>query len=349
MIDKKELYEENYLLMTSLFVSLEEIKKMSDFERKSLVEADGNWTAWMTFGIVRPADITPDDVEIFYHFTPSRDKQGNSTLNKLDPNEVLLKIDNPNKTQSGVSGFEIFGGMYTLKLPVATFGNKGFYTIIIKPVEIRTKIVDCGVLSAFPDTKGLLFDLATVPTNFTNRFENNGLVGYRIEYLNMLPSADAKINNFFRVITSNNRAEPVNQNLTNSSQKAIRYSFNDNSTLTFCTVSPGSASNVKPNAIPNIGEPNQQVIITNTFFNPFMIEVEMVQHDIETLAFALFGNQTKSLEDGIYTIYNFNNDIYKQYNLFEIKDKFSGTPLYEVREEKTSIDFTKSFTNITTI
>jgi hypothetical protein len=298
-----------------------------------------------TYGIVRPADVRPEDVEIFYTFTASRDKQG-SALIKLDSNQVLLKIDNPNKPSS--SSFELFGGMYTLKLPVAQFGVKGFYTIIIKPVEIRTKITDCGVLSAFPDVKGLVFDLATVPANFTNRFENNGLVGYRIEYLNPT-GVDTKINNLFRVITSNNRCEPVNQNLTNSSQKAIRYRFNDNSTLTFCTVSPGSASSVKPNALPFIGSPNQDVIITNTFFNPIMIEVEMVQHDVETLAFALFGNQTKSLEDGIYTIYNFNNDIYKQYNLYEIKDRFTGKPLFEVREERTSIDFTKTFTNITNI
>jgi hypothetical protein len=303
-----------------------------------------------TYGIVRPADISPDDVEIFYHYTPSRDSIGNTNLIKLDPNEVLIKLDNPNKSQSNVTGFEVFGGMYTLKLPVATFGAKGFYTIIIKPIEIRTTIVDVGVLSAYPDIKGLIFDLSNIPSTFLSKFENDGLVGYRLEYLNTNTSVgDAKLNNFFRVITSNNRAEPVNQNLTNSNQKAIRYRFNDNSTLTFCTVSPASASNVKPNALPFIGQPNQQVILTNTFFNPVMIEVEMVQHDVETLAFAMFGNQTKSLEDGIYTIYNFNNDIYKQYNLFEIKDTFTGNPLFEVREEKTSIDFTKTFNNITTI
>ena len=303
-----------------------------------------------TYGVVRGADISPDDVEIFYHYTPSRDKIGNNTLIKLDPNEVLIEIDNPNKTQSGISTFEIFGGMYTLKLPVATFGVKGFYTIIIKPVEIRTKIVDCGVLSAYPDLKGILFDISTIPTNFTNKFENNGLVGYRIEYLNSEATAnDAKINNFFRIITSNNRAEPVNENLTNSNQKSIRYRFNDNSSLTYCTVSPSSAPNVKPNALPFIGQPNQQVIITNTFFNPIMIEVEMVQYDVETLAYGILGNQTKSIEDGIYTIYNFNNDIYKQYNLYEIKDQFTGKPLFEVREERNSIDFSKSFTNITNI
>ena len=303
-----------------------------------------------TYGIVRPADVSPDDVEIFYHYSPSRDKIGNANLIKLNSNDVLIKMDNPNKTQSNVTGFEIFGGMYTLKLPVANFGLKGFYNIIIKPVEIRTKIVDCGILSAYPDIRGILFDVSNIPTNFTNRFENNGLVGYRIEYINPNGSAaDAKLNNLFRVITSNNRAEPVNQNLTNSNQKSIRYRFNDNSTLTFCTVSPNSASNVKPNALPFIGQPNQQVIITNTFFNPIMIEVEMVEHDIDTIAIALYGNQTKSLEDGIYTIYNFSNEIYKQYNLYEIKDTFTGNPLFEVREQRTSIDFTKTFSNITTI
>lgn len=302
------------------------------------------------YGINRPADINPEDVEIFYHYTPSRDNVGNPTLLKLDSTSVLSKVDNPNKAQSNVTGFEVFGGMYTLKLPAQTFGAKGFYTIMIKPVEIRTSIVDVGVLSALPDVKGLVFDMATIPNTFLSKFENNGLVGYRIEYLNTNTSGnDAKLNNFFRVITSNNRAEPVNQNLTNTNQKSIRYRFNDNSTLTFCTLTPASASNVKPNAFPFIGQPNQQVIITNTFFNPIMLEVEMVEHDIETLAYAMLGNHSKSLEDGIYTIYNFNNDIYKQFNLYEIKDQFSGKPLFEVREERTSIDFDKTFNKVTTV
>jgi len=301
-----------------------------------------------TYGIKRGADVSQEDMEVFYDYSPSRDKQGNGLIKIANTNDVLFKVDNPNKSQSGINSFEMFGGMYTLKLPASIFSGKGIYTIVIKPVEIRTKIVDVGVLSAFPDIKGLLFDLSTIPANFLNKFENNGLVGYRIEYLN--PTAnDAKINNLFRVITSNNRAEPVNQNLTNSNQKAIRYRFNDNSTLVYCTVSPNSASNVQPNTFPFIGQPNQNVIITNTFFNPIMVEVEMVDYDVETLAYALFGNQTKSLEDGIYTIYNFNNQIYKQYDLYEIKDKFSGVPLFEVREQRTAIDFNKNFNTIITV
>jgi hypothetical protein len=233
-----------------------------------------------TYGIVRPSDVQPEDVEIFYDFTTSRDKPPTGNLKKLNPAEVLIKVNNPNRTESGITGFEMFGGLYTLKLPSNVFSQRGYYTIIIKPIEIRTRIVDVGVLSAFPDINGVLFDLAEINTNFLNKFENNNLIGYRIEYLNTLQT-DAKIPNLFRVITSNNRAEPVNQNLTNSNQKAIRYRFNDSSTLIFCTLSPNSASNVKPNVFPFIGQPNQEVIITNTLFNPIMIELETVEYDIE--------------------------------------------------------------------
>lgn len=293
------------------------------------------------YGTVRPADVSTDDMEMFLHFTPSRDVPGDSALTKLDPAVHLTRVDNPNNT----NGAEVFGGLYTLNLPSSTFGQKGIYTIVIKPIEIRTRIVDCGVLSAFPNVKGLVFDTNEVDANFLNRFQNNGLLGYRIEYLQS-GSNSVKLRNFFTIITSNNKAEPVNQNLTNTNQKAIRYRFNDNSSLVFCTVTPSSVSNVKPNVLPFIGETNQEVIITNTHFNPVMIEIEMVEHDIETLAYGIFGPQTKSLEDGVYTIYNFDQEIYKQYNLFEIKDQFTGKPLFEVKEPRTNIDDLKEFDTI---
>jgi hypothetical protein len=97
----------------------------------------------------------------------------------------------------------------------------------------------------------------------------------------------------------------------------------------------------------SIGQPNQSIIISNTYFNPISLEVEMVEYDISSLAIALFGNQTKSIDDGIYTIYDSDNNIYKQYNLFEIRDDFNKL-LFEVREDRVdNIDFSKNFTNIT--
>lgn len=302
-----------------------------------------------TYGTIRPADISPNDCEIFLHYTASRGEVGDTTLTKLVPDEVLIKIQNPNNPQAG-SVSEIFGGLYTLKLPATTFNKKGFYTIMIKPIEIRTTITDCGVLSAYPNIKGLVIDTANIDSKFINNFENGNLTGYRIEYISTDNNpSERKIRNFFRIITSNNKAEPINSNLSNSNQKALRYRFNDNSNLTFLTVTPSSSPNVKPNALPYIGETGQEIIITNTFFNPIMVEIEMVEHDIETLAYGILGPQTKSLEDGVYTVYNFNEEIYKQWNLYEIKDAFSGKPLFEVREERTNIDFTKQFNDISNV
>ena len=81
-----------------------------------------------------------------------------------------------------------------------------------------------------------------------------------------------------------------------------------------------------------------------------MLEVEIVDYDMESLAIGLFGNQSKSLEDGIYTIYNFNDEIYKQYNLYEIKDRFTGKPLFEIRENRlNNIDFTKEFGDVSNV
>ncbi len=62
---------------------------------------------------------------------------------------------------------------------------------------------------------------------------------------------------------------------------------------------------------------------------------------------ALYGKEYKTMEDGIYTLYNTSNVIYKQYNLYEIRDQFNNL-LFEVRQDRgDNIDFTKNFSNIT--
>ena len=291
------------------------------------------------YGTSVPASVSPDDMEIWYKYTPSRDQEPGPLTKWSGPSSDIIK-ENAHPSYSN----EIFGGLYTLRLPVDTFGTKGIYTIVIKPIEIRVSIQDCSTLAALPDVKGLVINSASVESQFQSKFENDSLIGYRIEYLN---TDGSKRKNFFRIITSNNKASSINTSANNTSTNATRYIFNDNSSLVFCTITPSSSSSVKPNALPYIGVPGQNIIITNTFFNPIMMEIEMVEHDNETIAYALYGNQTKSLDDGIYTIYNFNNGIYRQYNLYEIKDRFTGKPLYEVREEKTTIDQTKDFNSIT--
>jgi len=300
-----------------------------------------------SYGIIRPADVSPEDVEIYYHYVSGRTNSATATLKRLSSADVLTPVfHNSNTTDDAAApNVEILGGMYNLKLASSDFSELGIYTLHIRPKQIRTTITDCGILASLPSVRGLVIDLSNVPAADRNKFTPQGLVGYRIEYINT--SDNKKIANFYRVVTSSFYCTPIVSNLTSTSQKAIRYQYSEQATnLMFLTVTPSSAPSNKPNTVPFIGTPSQKIILTNTFFNPTTIEVEMVEHDASTLAHALYGNQTKAVSQGIYTIYDNNNNIYKQYNLYEVKDEFNET-LYEVREERTDIDETLNFDTIT--
>jgi len=298
-----------------------------------------------SYGTIRPSDVSPADVEIIMNYTPSRDVTDNFVLSKLDAQTLLRPYFNNTQT-GGNAGVEVLGGLYNLTLPASQFNALGIYNLYLRPAQIRTVITDCGVLNALPNVKGIIIDVTNVPVQYQNKFVPQGLVGFRVEYLN--PDG-SKIPNFFRMVTSSFYCEPVVTNEVNTTQKSIRYRYVDGTTnLLFLTLSPSSSPTNKPNATPYIGQPDQEIIISNTFFNPISIEVEMVEYDISSLAIALYGNQTKSIDDGIYTIYDSQNNIYRQYNLYEIRDQYNAL-LYEVRQGRgTNIDFSKNFSNITT-
>lgn len=298
-----------------------------------------------SYGTIRPADVSPSDVEIFFHYVSGRTSTAPVQFKKLNSEDVLTPVyhnsdttDSPNAPDT-----EILGGLYNLKLSSSDFDELGVYTLHIRPKQIRTTITDCGILASLPSVRGIIIDLSNVPSGDRNKFTPQGLTGYRIEYLN---DDGSKIPNFYRVVTSSFYCAPIVSNLTSTSQKAIRYQYTDAITnLLYLTVTPSSAPTNRPNTVPFIGEPSQNIIFTNTFFNPTTIEVDMVEHDDTTLAYALYGNQSKSVSDGIYTIYDKSDNIYKQFNLFEIKDEFNET-LYEIREERDEIDDTKNFDDI---
>ena len=303
-----------------------------------------------SYGIVRPADVSPADVEIFYHYVQNRTTTASVTFTKLNAEDVLTPVYHNENTDTSTDGSaannEILGGLYNLKLKAENFSELGIYTLHLRPKQIRTSITDCGILASLPSVRGLIIDLTNVPVADRNRFTPQGLVGYRVEYLD---TNKKKVPNFYRVVTSSFFCQPVVSNLNNGTDKAIRYQYTDQTTnLVFLTITPSSAPSSRPNVVPFIGQPGQSIILTNTYFNPTTIEVEMVEHDASTLAHALYGNQTKAVSQGIYTIYDNNNDnaIYKQYNLYEVKDQFNET-LYEVREERDIIDESLDFNNIT--
>jgi hypothetical protein len=297
-----------------------------------------------SYGIVRPADVSPDDVDIFYHHSADRLATSEVTLKKLDAKTILTPVYHNDDT-GGTKNVEVLGGLYNLKLNAADFTDLGVYTLHVRPKQIRTTIADCGVLASLPSVRGIVIDLSNVDAVDRNKFTPQGLVGYRIEYINY--TDNKKVPNFYRVVTSSFYCSPIISNLTSTSSKSKRYQYSEASTnMLFLTVTPSSAPSNKPNTVPFIGQQGQTIILSNTYFNPTTIEVEMVEHDSSTLANALYGNQTKAVTPGIYTIYDKDNNIYKQYNLYEVKDNFNET-LYEVREGRTDIDETLNFDDIT--
>ena len=302
-----------------------------------------------SYGIVRPADVSPDDVEILYHYAANRVATTAVTLKKLTSNQVLTPVlhNSVTTTDSQATNTEILGGLYNLQLNASDFSNLGIYTLYIRPKQIRTTVMDCGILASLPSVRGVVIDLSNVPSADRNKFTPQGLVGYRIEYIN--PNDNKKLPNFYKIVTSSFYCTPVTANLNTTTQKSVRYQYSEGATnFMFLTVTPSSAPSNKPNTVPFIGSSGQKIILSNTFFNPTTIQIDMVEHDASTLANALYGNQTKAITPGIYTIYDKDNNIYRQYNLFEIKDDFNET-LYEVRENRLDIDETLNFDTITNI
>ena len=183
-----------------------------------------------SYGTIRPSDVSPEDVQIIMNYTPSRDVTDNFTLTQLDAQTILKPYFNNTQT-GGNAGVEVLGGLYNLTLPAEQFNALGIYTLYLRPAQIRTRITDCGVLNALPNVKGIVIDITNVPTQYQNKFVPQGLVGFRIEYLN--PDG-SKIPNFFRVVTSSFFCEPVVTNETNTTQKSIRYRYVEgNSNLIF--------------------------------------------------------------------------------------------------------------------
>lgn len=285
--------------------------------------------------------VSPLDVDIFYAYSPTRNSLDvlNTSFTRLDSS--LLIQANIDESTNNFQYDNVIEGLYNLKLPIEYFSKKGFYTIYIKPKEMETVLTDVGVLSAYPDVKGLVIDTTKITdSNFKNLLLlNNGLVGYRVIYFD----SAFKRENYYRIITSNNKCEPVVQNLTNVNQKAVRYRYNENSTLVFLTVTPSLATSYKPNALPYIGSASQKIAIVNTKFEPVMIEIEMVEHDIETVSTMLEGSQVRDLDNGLITTFNSNDEIYSQSEVYSLKDEYTKKPAYEIKKnKKDSVDFTQT-------
>ena len=292
-----------------------------------------------TYGVVRPSDVNINDISVYYTWSSNRESPASTVRLIENPTEVLSYNTLPDSEQI-VGDENLLEGLYNLKLPATIFNQLGIYTIYLKPKSFPAIIVDCSVLSSLPSVKGIVLDLNTLPSNLQ---ANNSLQGYRVEYIKL---DGTKLRNTVRYVVTANKCVPISENVGNTNQKAIRYRFDDSGSLMFLQLTPSSSSDVKPNTLPFIGNPGQTIIVSNTFFNPLVIEIEMVENTIDTLANILAGNQVKDVQKGILTYYDANNVITNQFNLFEIKDDVVDVPLYEVKEKRNSIDTSQNFNNV---
>ena len=279
------------------------------------------------FGTVRPADIDiVNDVEIMYMFRPTRsaDADGVRGYKPMDPSSCLVHSVNDDDSS-------VIAGLYELRLPLDTFNQKGFYSVYIRPKEVSTSIVDISVLAAYPDVRGVVFNIAS-----EGLYGISDLTGYRIEYQN----GDT------RLIKSCNRCDPVAVNNGDGYPNVTRYSLVDTSSdYVFCTVSPSVAPSYKPNASPYIGTPGETVVIANTKFSPQLLEFEFTEHNADTISYMLEGDQVRDRDHGIITTYNDDKEIYHQADYYTVKSRL-GEPLYDVKRSRESIDNSQAYDNV---
>lgn len=283
------------------------------------------------YGTIKPADISIDkDVEIYYYYRPSYNSDDTNFKNFKELSTSVLS-NCKNKNNNNISG------LFNLRLPLDEFNKKGIYTIYIKPKEIEAKIMDIGTLAVFPDVRGIIFNI----DELADFKVGDSLVGYRVEYIN---NNGEKTNNF-KIITSSNLCEPISYNLNNSSEKGTKYRYTDGGRNLFCTVTPSLAPTFKPNNLPLLGSSGEIVKLVNTKFNPLLIELELVEHDDETITYMLEGNQLIDKDNAIITTFNDKGEIYHQSEYGVYKDSY-GNPLYEFRKTRDNIDFNQNLDNL---
>lgn len=292
-----------------------------------------------TYGSIKGAVIdTHKDVEIFYNYKPTYNSVdvNYSKFKRIKDVSSILKPSNVDDDTRESNLDPYLPGMYNLSLPVSIFGRKGYYTIYIKPREIRCTIKDVGTLGAYPDVSGIVIDTQDKDVDdYKTLFSDDGLTGYRVEYYQYTGSILQR-QEFYRLITSNNLVEPITQNLTSANTDAHAYRFNQSGSLCFLTLTPSLSPRFKANSKPFIGVPSQKISISNTKFDPICLRLEICENDFDTLATSIDGNQIRSLDNGILTTYNSDNEVFRQWDFYTLKDNYNKNARFEVKKRRLS-------------
>lgn len=283
-----------------------------------------------TYGSVKMADCDFNDVDVLYSYSPNRESLGDTQFKPIY-NSVT---NNEFRKMLGADGG------YKLRLPANVFNKLGFYLLLIRPKIFQTEIVDCSFVITNNDQEIQISKKGIVIPKL--QFQNTGaLIGYQIEYFD---DNGVKIKNFHRIITSSDLVS-VNPNNNTTNASSTTYVLDPNGNQLFLTLTPDEVSLITNHISPDLGKSGQQILISNTFFDPVMVEVEMVDQSIKTLSYALYGQSTRDLETGVYSIFDEAGNIYKQYNLLTRKKQFTNGNT-DIKEERSNIDTAQTFFNL---
>lgn len=273
-------------------------------------------------GTKKLADVNVDDIDILYAYSPNRESVGDSEMQPLYNN--ITNVDF--KKLIGTDG------IYKLRLPSSAFNELGFYTIQIKPKIFETTILDCSYVVT-SDNNAIQISKKGIVIPTLQFLRTSSLIGYQLEYFD---KNDVKIKNLSRIITSSDLVS-ISPNNNSVTQGSVTYVLDPSGNNLFLTVTPDEGSLISKNQSIDIGVKGQKILLSNTYFDPVTIEVEMVEHTVDTLAIALYGNSTRDLETGVLTYFDKNDRIYRQYNLFTQKKVFANGNI-DVRQERTVIN-----------
>lgn len=279
------------------------------------------------YGNKRASNADFNDVDILYAFSPSREQLGDIQFTPLYGSVTEAEF----RKLIGADGG------YKLRLPASIFNRLGFYLVLIKPKSFRTQIVDCSFVVTNNDTEIQISKKGIVIPKL--QFQTSGsLIGYQVEYFDNI---DNKIKNFHRIITSSDIVS-VSTNNANSNANSTSYVLNANGNYLFLTLTPDEASLISSEQKADLGSAGQSILLSNTFFDPTMVEVEMVNQTLETLSWQLGGNSIRNLQTGEYSIFDDKGMLYKQYNLLTRKSQFNNGEL-DIRQEITDVNLNRNF------
>jgi len=281
------------------------------------------------YGNKKLSDVSESDVDIFFAYSPDRNTLGDTQFvplfNSITTNEFrkMLGVD----------------GSYKLRLPASVFNRLGFYTVLIKPKSFETTILDCSFLVTNTDQELQISKKGIIIPKL--QFQSTGsLVGYQIEYFN---TNGEKIKNFHRIVTSSDLVS-VSSNNSSSSPNATSYYLDPNGTQLFLTLTPDEVSLITNQTSPDLGIKGQKIIVSNTFFDPTLLEVEMVDQTIKTLSYVLLGNAVRDLSNGVLSVFDDAGNLFAQYNLLTRKSTFNNANL-DIKERRTNINLNENYFN----